>query len=252
MLMVGHARCALPAPPAARRGIVRCLAAGLALLVAAPALAQDVTLLVADKGADAVSMIALEGGKEVARIPTGDAPHEIAVSPDGKTAAVAAYGGSAIGLIDIAARKKIKTIALAPGSKPHGLVWIDGDRLAVTMEGAKAVAIVSRDGTVRTIPTGQDGTHMIVVAPDGHTAYTANRGSGTVSVLDLDRGVKLRDIKVLGKPEGLALAQGGRELWVGDQTEPRVEVIDVASGEVLRRFAVGDGGDGLAIARPAK
>lgn len=218
-----------------RRSILWCLVAGLALLAAAPALAQDGTLLVADKGADSVSAIALTSGKEVARIAVGDAPHEIAVSPDGKTAAVAAYGGSTVGLIDIAARKKVKSIALAPGSKPHGLVWLDDDRLVVTMEGAKAVAIVSRDGTVETIPTGQDGTHMIVVAPDGHTAYTANRGSGTVSVLDLDKGVKLRDIKVLGKPEGLALAKGGRELWVGDQTEPRVEVIDVATD---KRIAV--------------
>src|SRR3546814_3554655 len=79
---------------------------------------------------------------------------------------------------------------------------------------------------------------MIAVAPDNRTAYTANIGSGTVSVLDLAEGKKLRDLAVGGKPEGLALTKGGRELWVGDLDAPRVSIWDTATGEKIAELPV--------------
>src|SRR3546814_12542359 len=71
---------------------------------------------------------------------------------------------------------------------------------------------------------------MIVVAPDNRTAYTANIAAGTVSVLDLEPATKLRDLAVGGKPEGLALTKGGRELWVGDLDAPRVSMWATSTG----------------------
>lgn len=199
------------------------------LLAAAPAAAE--TLLVGNKGEDTLSLIALDSGAEIARLPTGKMPHEIAVSADGKQAAVVAYGSTTIDIFDIAARKKLRTIDLSPNRRPHGLLWLADGRLVATAEGSQSVAVVAPDGTLTSIATGQQGTHMIVVAPDNRTAYTANIASGTVSVLDLKDGRKLRDLMVGGKPEGLALAKGGRELWVGDLDAPRVSVWDTASGE---------------------
>ncbi|HMO74158.1 MAG TPA: YncE family protein [Sphingopyxis sp.] len=199
------------------------------LLAATPASAQ--TLLVGNKGEDTLSLIALSSGEELARLPTGRMPHEIAISPDGMQAAVVAYGGTSIDVFDIAGRTKVRTIDISPNARPHGLVWLSDGRLVATAEGSKSVAVVAPDGNVTSIATDQEGTHMIVVAPDNRTAYTANIGSGTVSVLDLDAGTKLRDIEVGGRPEGLALAKGGRELWVGDLSAPRVSVWDVATDE---------------------
>src|SRR3546814_8500229 len=68
------------------------------ILLAAPAAAE--TLLVGNKGEDTLSVIALDSGAELARLPTGRMPHEIAISPDGKQAAVVAYGGTTIDLFD--------------------------------------------------------------------------------------------------------------------------------------------------------
>ncbi len=64
-----------------------------------PAMSQ--VLLVGNKGEDTVSFIALESGRECARLPTGKAPHEIALSPDGRQAAVVAYGGTSIDIFDL-------------------------------------------------------------------------------------------------------------------------------------------------------
>lgn len=207
------------------------------LLLAVPPVAAE-TLLIGNKGEDTLSLIALDTGVEVARIPTGKMPHEIAVSPDGKQAAVVAYGGTTIDIVDVAKRARVRTIDLSPNQRPHGLVWLSDGRLVATTEASQSVAVVAPDGALTSIATGQQGTHMIAVAPDNRTAYTANIASGTVSVLDLDEAKKLRDLAVGGKPEGLALAKGGRELWVGDLGAPRVSVWDTASGEKVAELAV--------------
>ncbi|MDO9362066.1 MAG: beta-propeller fold lactonase family protein, partial [Sphingopyxis sp.] len=179
------------------------------------------------------SLIALASGEELARLPTGKMPHEIAVSPDGKQAAVVAYGSTTIDVFDVANRTKIRTIDLSPNQRPHGLLWLSDGRLVATTEGSESVAVVAPDGKVTSISTGQKGTHMIVVAPDNRTAYTANIGSGTVSVLDLKTAKKRRDFAVGGKPEGLALTRGGRELWIGDLDAPHVRIWDTKTGEKI-------------------
>ena len=206
-------------------------AAFCVLLFATPATAE--TLLVGNKGEDSLSLIALASGEEFARLPTGKMPHEIAISPDGKRAAVVAYGSTTIDVFDVAGRTRVRTIDLSPNRRPHGLLWLTDGRLVATTEGSETVAVVATDGKVTSISTGQKGTHMIVVAPDNRTAYTANIGSGTVSVLDLRTAKKRRDFAVGGKPEGLSLTKRGRELWVGDLDAPRVQIWDTEKGEKI-------------------
>lgn len=213
------------------------LAALATALWAIPAHAAEL-LLVGNKGENTLSVIELTSGNELARLPTGEQPHEIAVSPDGRQAAVVAYAGTTIDIFDLATRQKLRTIDLAPNRRPHGLVWLADGRLVATTEASQSVAVVSPDGTVRSIATNQDGSHMVVVAPDNRTAYVANIGSGTVSVLDLRAGTKLRDIAVGGKPEGLALARNGRELWVGDLSAPRVQAFDTTTGERVAEVGI--------------
>ncbi|QCB53648.1 hypothetical protein E5675_03800 [Sphingopyxis sp. PAMC25046] len=212
------------------------LAALSGVLLASPAAAE--TLLVGNKGEDTLSVIALGSGAELARLPTGKMPHEIAISPDGKQAAVVAYGGTTIDIFDVAKRIKLRTIDISPNQRPHGLLWLADGRLVATAEGSESVAVVAPGGKLTSIATGQKGTHMIAVAPDNRTAYTANIGSGTVSVLDLKDGKKLRDLAVGGKPEGLALTKGGRELWVGDLDAPRVSIWDTQAGETIAELPV--------------
>jgi len=201
------------------------------LLLAAPASAE--TLLVGNKAEDTLSVIALASGEELARLPTGKMPHEIAISPDGKQAAVVAYGSTTIDIFDVANRTKVRTIDLSPNQRPHGLLWLSDGRLVATTEGSESVAVVAPDGKLTSISTGQKGTHMIVVAPDNRTAYTANIAAGTVSVIDLKTAKKRRDLTIGGKPEGLALTKRGRELWVGDLDAPRVSIWDTRTGKKI-------------------
>jgi len=74
---------------------------------------QNDILLIGNKGEDTVSFIDLKSGEELTRISTSaKAPHEIAVSPDDKFAAVVNYGSAAIDVINIADREIIHTFDL--------------------------------------------------------------------------------------------------------------------------------------------
>ncbi len=207
---------------------------------AAPS-ATGPVLLVGNKGEDTLSFIELGTGRELARQPTGRMPHEIAISPDGRQAAVVAYGGTTVDLFDVSSRAKLKTIDLKPNAGPHGIAWLADGRLVVTTERSQSVAIVdpAAGKLVASLPTGQQGTHMVAVSDDGARAFTANIPAGTVSVLDLRAGRKLRDIAVGGNPEGIALSRDGRVLWVADLEGARVQAFDSASFEKLDEVATG-------------
>ena len=198
-------------------------------------------LLVGNKGEDTVSFVDLDTGAELGKSPTGKAPHEIAISPDGTQAAVVAYGGKTIDLFDVLSRAKLKTIDLSPNEGPHGIVWLKDGRLIVTTERSQSLAVVDpAAGTVTaSIKTDQQGTHMVAVSPDAKTAYTANIPAGTVSVVDLAAGKKLRDLNVGGQPEGIALADNGRTLWVADLQGHRVQAFDTQSFDKLAEVETG-------------
>src|SRR5687768_14693785 len=108
----------------------------------APAAAQGEILLVGNKGENTVSFIDLASGRELGRSPTGPMPHEIAISPDGRQAAVVSYGGFSIDLFDLGSREKLRTIDLSPNAGPHGIAWLEDGRILVTTERSKSLTVV--------------------------------------------------------------------------------------------------------------
>lgn len=212
------------------------------LLAAAPPLPDGSagTLLIGNKGEDSISFVDLATGREVARRDTGKNPHEIAISPDGRRAALVAYGGNSIDLFDIASREKTGTIDLGANQAPHGIVWLKDGRIVATTEKSDTIVVVGTDlKTVTAIPTGQKASHMVAVSPDAARAYVANMQSGSASVIDLKAGRKIADLPAGKEPEGLALTPDGRQLWVADRQGDVVRVFDTRSLKPLGEVAVG-------------
>ncbi len=199
-------------------------------------------LLVGNKGENSLSFIDLASGRELGRAPTGPMPHEIAISPDGRQAAVVAYGGHQIEIFDVASRAKVRTIDISPNQGPHGIVWLDDGRIVATAERSQSIVVIDtrRGDALSAISTGQPGSHMVVVTPDGDRAFTSNIPAGTVTALSLAEGTRIRDIEVGGNPEGITLTADGRELWVGDLEGARVVVHDARSLERLGEVRVGN------------
>ncbi len=221
--------------------------AALAFAIASSSIAcaaevpQGDVLLIGNKGEDTVSFVDLATGEELGRSPTGKMPHEIAISPDGKQAAVVAYGDKTIDLFDVATRAKVKTINLAPNEGPHGIAWMKDGRIVVTTERSQSIAVVDPGAgkLISSIKTDQLGTHMVAVTADGTTAYTSNIAAGTVTVVDLTRAKKLRDISVGGRPEGIALSRDELVLWVGDLEGSRVQAFDTDTFDKLAEVKTG-------------
>ena len=96
------------------------------------------TLVVLNKAGATASLIDLSDCSVRATVPTDEALHETAVSPDGSHALVGNYGnrsvpGSILTVIDIVRARTIKTINLGEYRRPHGLLSTpDGRRALVT------------------------------------------------------------------------------------------------------------------------
>ena len=239
--------CRVPHAPRAlaRRGAALSLAW---LLASLPAAAGEGTLVVLNKSEATASLIDLDRGASVATVPTGEGPHEVAVSPDGRLAVVADYGtrekpGSTLTVIDVASAKAVRTIALSGHSRPHGIAWLpDGKRAVVTVEESRAALLVdvAAGKVLHAIGTGQDVSHMVAVAADGSRAFVANIGSGSVTALDLDKAERIRDIVTGEGAEGIDISPDGAEVWVTNREADTVTVIDAAGLGVLATLDVKD------------
>lgn len=205
------------------------------------------TLLVLNKSDDTLSFIDLASSAVTATLPTGAAPHEIAVSDDGKTAVVANYGdganpGKTLSVIDLPGKRVIKTIDLGSYRRPHGIAWLPGDEVAVTVEASKALLIVGvNEGKVKhAIATDQVGSHMVAISPKQRRAFTANIGSGSITVIDLTTHQRVTDVPTGRGAEGIAVAPDGSELWVTNRDANTVSVVDPATLSVTATLAPGE------------
>ncbi len=203
-------------------------------------------LLVANQGDRDLSLIDPAAGKQVATVPVdGVTGHEVAASPDGKTAYVPIYGdsgvgrpgtdGSKISVIDLASRKVVHTIDFGHGVRPHCAIYDrNSGMLYVTTELDKTVSIIDPKTLkiVGSVPTGQEQSHMLALSRDGSKGYTANVGPGTVSVLDMKGRKTLAIIPVSKSTQRISISPDGSMVFTADQTKPQLAVIDTAANKV--------------------
>ena len=204
------------------------------------------TLLVLNKGDSTLAFVDPTSLQVIAKVPTGNAPHEVAVSTDGRVALVANYGtgpepGSTISILTIADRKEQRL--KIPLLRPHGTFAI-GSHIYFTAEGSHVIARYDvASGAIDWI-CGSDAnvTHMLVVTPDEKKIYTANIGSDSVSVINLSaapRVVGVKQIAVGKGPEGIDLSPDGHEIWVAHRGDGALSIIDTAADKVVQIVTTG-------------
>lgn len=203
------------------------------------------TLVVANKSGDSVSFIDLDRGREAARVAVGRAPHELAVSPDGRTVLVGEYGpeddhGRTVAILDLATASLVGRIDVGPDSRPHSIAFLPGgDRAVVTLQDQDTLALLDLESrtVARTLPTGGRESHMVRLSPDGRRAYVTSRlGEGTLSILDLEGESPTRVIETGAGAEGLAVTPDGREVWVLDREAGTISIVDTDRAVVVERI----------------
>ena len=202
-------------------------------------------LLVVNKGDSALAIVDA-GTMDSVKVATGPVPHEVAASADGKFAVVTNYGahqdGTTISVIDLTTRKETR-VDLGGLRGPHGVVFFDG-KAWFTVEGSKKIA--RYDPTTNKIDwthdIGQERTHMLVISKDGHSIYTSNVNSDSVTVVtaNTDKSQWTNTVVKVGKgPEGIDLSPDGMEVWSANSGDGTVSIIDTATKKVKQTVNVG-------------
>jgi YVTN family beta-propeller protein len=199
------------------------------------------TIVASNMNDNTATVLDAATGRVLATVPTGEGPHEVAISRDGRWAAVSNYGvrgkpGSTITVIDVAGRSVVRTIDLHEYQRPHGMAFLPGDSLlAVTSEVSKAVLLVEFQlgRVVQTLPTNSRASHMVAMSANGERLATANIADGTIALISVWTPEATRLVHVAAQPEGIAITPSGSAVWVGSNRDSVVLVVDADRGAVV-------------------
>ena len=192
------------------------------LATAGSAFAATGKVYVADEEASTVSVIDTASFKLIRSIPVGQGPHNVQVAPDGKLVWVTNNGDPG---------KTDEKTPQRPPKSDHGMAAGGGEVWAID---------TTTDAVVAKVPVGMHPAH-VVVAPDGRTAYVANGGENTVSVLDIAARRVIETIPVGATPHGMRISPDGKQAWVANLKGGTVSVIDTRARKETAQIAVGKG-----------
>jgi YVTN family beta-propeller protein len=199
-------------------------------------------LLVLNKVENSLAIVDPATQKVVARIPTGEGPHEIAASSDGKLAVVTNYGakdpGHSLSVIDLTTQKEIHRVDLGPLGRPHGILFADGE-FYFTAELNKLIARYdpATNKLDWLLGVGQNRTHMLVRTKYLNEFFTSNVDSGTVTAIEKSSdpsGWKETNIPVGKSVEGIDISPDDKEVWVANAGDGTVSIIDTATSKVIQ------------------
>ena len=201
-------------------------------------------LLVVNQGDQSMSLVDPETGVQIGKVKTNEVrAHEVVASADGRLAYLPIYGNSGVGkpgtdgrsveIVDLDKQAIVASMDLGP-VRPHWVKFGPDGMLYVSAELDHAVDVLDPHlrKKVGSIPTEQAESHMVVISPDGHRAYTANVGVGTVSALDLEARKLIKVIPVAETVQRISMSLDGRWVFTADQKRPRLAIIDTTTNEV--------------------
>jgi YVTN family beta-propeller protein len=203
-------------------------------------------LLVLNKEDATLVTVDPDTGRILGRAPTGEAPHEVAVSADGRTAVVANYGaqtpGSSLSVIDLTTMTEARRVDVMPLRRPHG-VAVHGGAAYFTAETNRVVGRydIAANKIDWLFGTGQGTSHMLWVNADATAIYTANITGNSISILE--RGANplawTQTVVPVGQgPEGFDVTPDGRQLWAANSRDGSVSIIDLARKQVIATIDV--------------
>jgi YVTN family beta-propeller protein len=203
-------------------------------------------LLVLNKAENSLAIVDPSTKQVVARIATGEGPHEVAASEDGKFAFVTNYGastpGNSLSVIDLTEQKEIHRVDLGPLGRPHGILFADG-KVYFTAELNKLIA--RYDPATNKIDwvlgVGQNRTHMLVRTKYLNEIFTSNVDSNTVTAVEKSSdlsGWKETNIPVGKGPEGIDISPSDKEVWAANSGDGTVSIIDTSTSKVIHIFNV--------------
>jgi len=213
-------------------------------------------LIMIDKQGGLVRFFDPKTFKEVSTLTIEGTPHELAISPDRKTAYVPNYGdgvygrnpnpGHTIAVIDLATRKVRANIDISPSVAPHGLQVDAAGVLYASCDISRKLVVIDPQTLKVTAAIDTEGTgHWVAVLPDGSKAYVANKNDRPfVSVIDLRARKMIGTVPMPKGTQGITASPDGKQVLAMDLVGPRIVVIDTATDKVIDEVTLADSAKG--------
>jgi DNA-binding beta-propeller fold protein YncE len=165
----------------------------------------DEKLFVSMPGANQIAVVDTNTWKVVSNIDAGTKPVRVRLQPDQRYLWV----GNDAAAADKAADKK------------GGVTVIDTATLKVVAQ----------------IATGRgQGHHEIDFSSDNRFAFVTNETDGTLSVIDIQKLTKLKDLKTGTAATSVAFSAIGNALYLANETDGSIAVVDVRSQQIATRI----------------
>jgi YVTN family beta-propeller protein len=166
-----------------------------------------------------------------------------ALTRDGKRLFVSMPLVNEVAVIDTATWQVITN--LEAGYRPTRVVLQPDERyLWVGNEAHEASGVTILDTVTLTvaakIATGA-GHHEIALSPDDRFAFITNQQSDTVSVIEVQRWQKLKDLPTGRAPTAIAYSSHSQALYIPCEADGRITIIDLARQAVLKHLETDSG-----------
>jgi YVTN family beta-propeller protein len=205
-------------------------------------------LLVTNWGDDAISLVDIAGGKELAVIHVGSKPYDVKVDASGRIGYVTNSGEGTISVLDVQAMLESGKISV--GESPRDIALsADGSRAVVANAGDNSISVVDLRARrelyrvqVGAIPYGTALTN------GDRTALVTNWGENTLSIVELGEasGRVTAVLPVGALPYTVVVNPSTNDAYVSNFGAHAVTVIDVDEMRVAGLIRVGQSPWGVA------
>lgn len=205
-------------------------------------------ILVANQDQSTLQFFDLATGRLLKEVPTLQRPHEIVLDRQRNLAYVSiSYRDGhlynyktpshEIQVIDLDKMQIAETIDLTPHWGPHGMaLHPTSNLLYVTCEsnGGELIAVdLRKKAVVGSVKLEARHPHWVALVPSRNKAYTANKETPHVSVVDLNERKLLKKIPAPNGTEGIIATGDGRYVFAGVQKGNDLLVIDPEKDAIL-------------------
>jgi WD40 repeat protein len=153
----------------------------------------------------------------------------------GKRLFVAALENGTVEVVDLEARKRVKT--LEGIGEPAGVAWLAGPgRLAVSSGGDGSLHLFDGETLAKAgaVALGEDADNVRADA-DGKRAWVGY-GTGGLACVDGEKKERVSKVEFAGHPEAFALEPSGPRAFVNVPQKKSVVVVDREKGTVAKEF----------------
>ena len=201
-------------------------------------------VVVANQQSGVATLVEIASGR-VSHVKLGFKPHEVAVSPDARVAALTIpsetfRSSRKVVVLDLATAKVQKTIDIGDYKEPHGVAFIsDSVALIGTLGGTSAVYVDVRNGKVLRAIDGLPANPYIVKLTATGRAYVSSPHGSSVSEIDVAGGRVLRTIQIPEDPAGIGVTADGKELYAAvwrQNTGGGIAIYDLEKGAVVAKL----------------